>query len=107
MIAIFTNLVKNALKYCEKGDISIGYVVKGNYIEFFTRDSGIGIVQHEIEQIFDRFIRGSLTQKKATQGAGLGLAITKAYVEMLGGKLWVDSKENIETIFYFTLPYQL
>jgi signal transduction histidine kinase len=55
--------------------------------------------------IFDRFIQADITDKRAFQGAGLGLAISKSYVEMLGGNIWVESENGNGSIFYFTIPY--
>ncbi|EIA08346.1 ATP-binding protein [Flavobacterium frigoris] len=105
VFAILTNLVKNAIKFTNKGSIELGYVHKGNYLEFYVKDSGIGIPKDRYDVIFERFIQADITNKMAHQGAGLGLSITKAYVEMLGGKIWVESEVGIGSIFYFTLPY--
>jgi PAS domain S-box-containing protein len=103
--AILTNLVKNAIKYTNQGSIEFGYDKKGGYLEFFVKDTGIGIPKGRQEAIFERFIQADISDKMANQGAGLGLAITKAYVEMLGGNIWVESEEGIGSVFYFTLPY--
>ena len=103
--AIFINLVKNAIKYSDKGSIGLGYEKKGKYLEFFVKDTGIGIPKDRQEAIFDRFVQADIGDKRAFQGAGLGLSISKAYVEMLGGKIWVESEEGKGSIFYFTIPY--
>lgn len=107
--AILTNLVKNAIKFTEKGFIEFGYVLNQNkyphILEFYIKDSGIGIPKDRQIAIFERFIQADITDKMARQGAGLGLAITKAYVEMLGGEIWVESEEQIGSTFYFTVPY--
>lgn len=107
IIAILTNLVKNAIKYSDSGTIELGYKLKNRYLEFFVKDTGIGIPQDKIEVIFDRFVQADIADKRAYQGAGLGLSITKAYVEMLGGKLWVESEEGKGSTFYFTIPYNI
>ena len=111
-LKILTNLIKNAIKFTDKGSIEFGYEKKGNYLEFFVKDTGIGIPHNRQEAIFERFIQADILDSRAFQGAGLGLSITKAYVEMLGGKIWVNSEEenlpNGKTggsIFYFTIPY--
>ncbi len=104
--SILTNLVKNAIKFSEEGTIEFGYERKGNDIEFFVKDTGIGIPKERQEAIFERFIQADISDKMARQGAGLGLSISKAYVEMLGGRIWVESEEGIGTTFYFTLPYK-
>jgi CheY-like chemotaxis protein len=105
LFAILTNLVKNAIKYTNEGTIEFGYVKKDNYLEFYVKDTGIGIPKDRHLAIFERFIQADISDKMARQGAGLGLSITKAYVEMLGGKIWVDSDINKGSTFYFTIPY--
>ncbi|WP_299526574.1 transporter substrate-binding domain-containing protein [uncultured Lutibacter sp.] len=115
LFAILTNLVKNAIKYSEKGTIEFGYVLKSisestNHsrkaeLEFFVKDTGIGIPKDRQKAIFERFIQADIPDTMARQGAGLGLSITKAYVEILDGKIWVESEEGIGSTFYFTLPY--
>ena len=105
LFAILTNLVKNAIKHTEKGTIDFGYTIKDKEIFFHVKDSGIGIPDNRKEAIFKRFIQADITNKMALQGAGLGLSISKAYVEMLGGKLWLESQEGQGSTFYFTLPY--
>jgi signal transduction histidine kinase/DNA-binding response OmpR family regulator/PAS domain-containing protein len=103
--AILTNLVKNAIKYSHEGSIEFGYKNKGEVFEFYVKDTGIGIPKDRQEAIFERFIQADIFDKMAKQGAGLGLSISKAYVEMLGGKIWVESQEGKGSTFYFTLPY--
>ncbi len=104
--AILTNLVKNAIKYTDKGSIEFGYNQKGKFLEFYVKDTGIGISDEKQEAIFERFIQADITAKMARQGSGLGLSISKAYVEMLGGKIWVESQSGKGSTFYFTLPCQ-
>lgn len=103
--SILTNLVKNAIKYSKVGTIEFGYIKRGENLEFYVKDTGIGIPKNRQSAIFERFIQADISDKMAHQGAGLGLSITKAYVEMLGGKIWVESEEGIGSTFYFTLPY--
>ena len=114
LYAILMNLVKNAIKYSEKGSIEIGYdavglvdTYHGTYLQFYVKDTGIGIPKDRQEAIFERFIQADIEDKKAMQGAGLGLAITKSYIEMLGGRIWVESEEGCGSTFYFTLPYRI
>ena len=75
-----------------------------NELEFFVKDTGIGIPKDRQEAIFDRFVQADIADKRAFQGAGLGLSISKAYVEMLGGKIRVESEEGKGSAFYFTIP---
>ena len=103
---ILSNLVKNAIKYTDEGAIEFGYVYRGGEeILFYVKDTGIGISKEQTEVIFERFIQADITDKMARQGAGLGLAISRAYVEMLSGRIWVESEEAKGSTFYFTLPY--
>ncbi len=104
LYGILSNLVKNAIKYTDKGTIEFGYSIEGEEVKFYVKDTGIGIPEERAEAIFERFIQADIPDKMARQGAGLGLAISKAYVEMLGGKIWVDSKESKGSTFFFTLP---
>jgi CheY-like chemotaxis protein/nitrogen-specific signal transduction histidine kinase len=110
LYAVLTNLVKNAIKYTPAGTIQFGYNSKTNNetpeIEFYVKDTGIGIAGNRQKAIFERFIQADIADKMAFQGAGLGLSISKAYVEMLGGKIWVESEVGVGSTFYFTLPYQ-
>ncbi len=103
--AILFNLVKNAIKYSHTGTIELGYVKKGEFLEFYVKDTGIGIPKDRQSAIFERFVQADTTNYNAQQGAGLGLSITKAYVEMLDGKIWLESEEGVGSTFYFTLPY--
>ncbi len=105
LFAILTNLVKNAIKYTYEGSIEFGYHKKGDNLEFYVKDTGIGIPKNRQEAIFERFIQADISDKMARQGAGLGLSISKAYVEILGGKIWVESQEGKGSVFYFTIPY--
>jgi CheY-like chemotaxis protein/nitrogen-specific signal transduction histidine kinase len=102
--AILTNLVKNAIKFTIAGSIEFGYEKKGKYFEFFVKDTGIGIRQEQMEIIFERFRQGNDSLTRNYEGAGLGLAISKAYVEILGGKIWVESVYGKGSIVYFTIP---
>ena len=104
LYAILINLVKNAIKYTVKGTIEFGYEKRDNQIEFFVKDTGIGISKDRQKAVFERFIQADFNDKMARQGAGLGLAIAKAYVELLGGKIWVESEIGKGSEFYFSIP---
>lgn len=105
LYAILTNLVKNAIKYTDKGSVEFGYNIKAETVEFFVKDTGIGIPLDRHTAIFERFIQVDIANIQARHGAGLGLAIAKAFVTLLGGEIWLESQEGIGTTFYFTLPY--
>jgi len=103
VLKILTNLIKNAIKFTDEGSVEFGYEKKGNYFDFFVKDTGIGIPIERQEVIFERFIQGDISDTRAFQGAGLGLAITTAYVEILGGKIWLKSELGKGSTFYFTI----
>ena len=103
--AVLANLVKNAIKFTETGSIEIGAEKKGKFIEFFVKDTGSGIPQEQQEIIFERFRQGSESTNRNYEGAGLGLAISKAYVKLLGGEIWIERNIDQGAIFYFTIPY--
>ncbi len=107
LYAILTNLIKNAIKFTIQGSIEFGYVKKGNLLEYYVKDTGFGIPRDRQQAIFERFIQADIADSRAFQGAGLGLSISKAYVEMLGGEIRVESEENKGSAFYFTIPYTL
>ena len=107
---ILTNLIKNAIKFTEKGSITLGCVHKKNKVddvlEFYVKDTGIGIPASRIEAVFNRFEQADIADTRAFQGSGLGLAIAKSYVEMLGGEIKVSSKEGKGSTFSFSIPYE-
>ena len=103
--SIITNLVKNAIKFTLAGSIEFGYERKDRYLEFFVKDTGPGIREEQKNFIFERFRQGSESLSRNYEGAGLGLTISKAFVEMLGGEIWVESSEGKGSAFYFTIPY--
>ena len=102
---ILTNLINNAIKFTKSGHIDFGYEIKNNFIQLYVKDTGIGLPKELFERIFDRFIQAEQSMTKNYEGAGLGLAISKGLVELLGGKIWVESELKKGTTFYFTLPY--
>jgi len=102
---LLTNLIKNAIKFTYEGSIEFGYEKKGEYLEFFVKDTGLGIPQNQHKIIFERFRQGSESNNRGYEGSGLGLSIAKSYVEMLGGEIWMESEEGKGSIFYFTIPY--
>lgn len=117
LCAILINLIKNAIKFTSKGSIIFGYTLKRTSavnesaeLEFYVRDTGAGIQPEQREIIFERFRQGSESLNRDYEGAGLGLAISKSYAEMLGGKIWVQPNsgkytEGNGSTFYFTIPY--
>ncbi|MEI6533589.1 MAG: PAS domain-containing sensor histidine kinase, partial [Candidatus Roizmanbacteria bacterium] len=105
--AILSNIVINSIKYTTMGSIELGCKKTDDGLEFYVKDSGIGIPKDRFSAIFDRFTQVDISNRQAYQGAGLGLSITKAYVEMHGGTIWVESEESIGSTFRFTIPYEV
>ncbi len=103
--SVISNILKNAIKFTEKGSIKIGCRRNEDWLEVCIRDTGIGIPDDRREAIFNRFEQADLKDSRVFEGSGLGLSIAKSYVEMLGGKIWVESEENKGSVFYFTVPY--
>ncbi len=104
--SIISNLLKNAIKFTDKGFLKIGAQKKDDFLEFYVQDSGIGIPENRLDAIFNRFEQADIDDSRVFEGSGLGLAITKSYVEMLGGEIKVDSALNQGSVFCFTIPYK-
>jgi PAS domain S-box-containing protein len=104
---ILNNLIKNAIKYTDKGTIELGYRITETAVTFFVKDTGIGISADKHAAIFDRFIQADLSYTKPYEGSGLGLSITKSYVEMLCGKIELISEPGIGSEFKVKLPCEL
>mgnify|MGYP006272976345 CR=1 FL=1 len=102
---VFNNLLSNAIKFTNAGEILFGYHLKDKYtISFFVSDTGIGIPPEKQDIIFERFRQAISQASRETRGTGLGLAISRGLVELMNGKIWVESKEGEGTVFYFTHP---
>jgi signal transduction histidine kinase len=110
LIQILTNLINNALKFTHQGSIEFGYNLNTEIdplvIEFYVKDCGIGIKAELHEKIFERFRQADSLIIKKYGGTGLGLSISKGFVELLGGKIWVQSELGKGSTFYFTIPYK-
>lgn len=107
LYAVLTNIIKNAIKFTNEGSIEFGCEKKGVNLEFFVKDSGIGIPKSQLQLIFERFRQANESVSRSHEGSGLGLAISKAYVELLGGTIWVESTEGNGSTFYFTIPFDM
>jgi PAS domain S-box-containing protein len=103
-IQILTNLLNNAFKFTYSGKIRFGYNVREPFLEFYVSDTGIGIDEDHQQKIFDRFYQVDNTVTRAHEGTGIGLSISKAYVENLGGQIWLNSVPGKGSTFYFTIP---
>ena len=103
---VISNLLSNAFKFTSSGYIDFGYrLVDENFLEFFVKDTGIGIPKEKQEIIFERFRQVEETFTRKYGGTGLGLAISKGFVELMGGQIRMETVEDKGTTFYFTVPY--
>ncbi len=106
---VLTNLLGNAIKFTDSGYVEIGYALRNSdqkaVVEFFVKDSGIGIPKEKQNIIFDRFRQVDDSRSRKYGGTGLGLAISKRLVDLLGGNIWVESEPNKGSEFYFSLPF--
>jgi len=120
---ILTNMISNALKFTHEGYVEFGYeLIETNgrssvetcaemdglpsqQIQFYVKDTGIGISPDQKDKIFERFRQADLSITKKYGGTGLGLSISKGFTELLDGKIWVDSEPGKGSTFYFSIPY--
>jgi len=103
---VLNNLISNAIKFTKEGTISFGYQVNGNNLQFFVEDTGIGIAPEMHQEIFKRFRQVESTATRQFGGSGLGLSISKANIELLGGQIWVESEIEKGSKFSFTIPHK-
>ena len=105
LYTILTNLIGNAIKFTNAGSIDFCIRKMADNLEFSVKDTGIGIPAYKYQTIFERFMQADVSNTRQFEGSGLGLSIAKAYVEMLGGKIWVESEEGKGSRFYFSIPF--
>ncbi len=104
---VMQNLVDNALKFTDEGKITFGYrILDKKKIEFFVRDTGPGIPEGKKELVFERFTQLDDSLERKHRGSGLGLAISRGLVELLGGRIKVETKQGKGSVFSFVLPYK-
>ena len=104
LIQVISNLLNNAFKFTSKGSVEFGYSTVNDYLQFYVKDTGTGISEENFSKIFDRFYQIENPFIKPG-GTGLGLSICKAYVELMGGRIWLESEPGKGSTFYFTLPF--
>ncbi|HZH73599.1 MAG TPA: ATP-binding protein, partial [Mariniphaga sp.] len=105
--SILSNLIKNAIKFTSEGTIHIGNYSEDEFLVFYVKDTGRGIPQDKLNSVFERFMQVDTSLTRAHEGSGLGLAIAKAYVDLLGGSIWVESEVGKGSTFYFSIPYKM
>ncbi len=101
---IMINLVNNACKYTDEGSIQFYYTIKDHNLHFVVKDTGIGIPEEAQGYIFDRFMQASNGRTTGRESTGLGLSITKTYLNLMGGSISVKSKVGVGSEFSFILP---
>lgn len=101
---VFLNLLDNSLKYTEEGSIKVAVELQSEEVLIAVSDSGAGIPDHDLERVFERFYRGTQAVSDRIAGSGMGLAITKHMVEVMGGRIWMESQLKKGTTVFFTIP---
>lgn len=101
---ILYQLLDNAVKFTNQGTITFGYKKIGTEVHFFVKDTGIGIFEENQSHIFGYFVQENSASNRGYEGSGLGLPIAKGFVELLGGKIWLDSEIGKGSTFYFSIP---
>jgi len=102
---IVRNLVENALKFTDKGEVTIGAFYRKNEVIFWVKDTGLGIAEEDQKLIFDKF-KQAKEGINGKSGAGLGLSVAKELVELHGGRIWVESELGKGSTFSFSIPVQ-
>lgn len=101
---VLWHLISNAVKFTEAGSVDFGYSMKDGKVEFWVSDTGPGIPEEQQAVVFSRFRQGDNTPTRSHGGIGLGLSISRGYVELLGGEIWFTSKPGEGSVFRFTIP---
>ncbi len=104
---ILSHLLENALKFTSAGSIVMGYAKTRSSINFFVKDTGIGISREIQPRIFDFFMQEEDTQTRGFDGSGLGLSIVRGLINLLGGEVVLKSEKGVGSTFFFTIPYQV
>jgi signal transduction histidine kinase/ActR/RegA family two-component response regulator len=101
---ILNNLISNAIKFTDQGTVKIVCNIQKNELLFSIHDTGIGIQSNQQERIFERFHKIDSEKDRLYSGTGLGLSIAKGLVDVLGGKIWLESKYGAGSVFYVSIP---
>jgi PAS domain S-box-containing protein len=106
LVSILSNLISNAIKFTKEGTVDLAICKRDDLIEFAVADTGIGLAEDKLSIIFERFMQADTSNTRQFEGSGLGLSISKAYAEMLGGKIRVKSEKGKGSLFCLTVPLQ-
>lgn len=102
---ILYQLIDNAVKFTLEGSVTVGYTTTKNSLQFFVKDTGIGISDEKKDQIFENFIQEDIATTRKYEGSGLGLSIAKGFLALLEGKIWLESEKGKGSVFSFSIPY--
>ena len=100
-----SHLVDNAIKFTKEGFVSFGFEIKEKELEFFVKDTGVGIGEESQMAIFEQFVQENSSNTRGFEGSGLGLTIAKEIVKLCGGRIWLHSVKGKGSDLYFTIPY--
>ena len=103
---IMINLINNAIKFTNTGVVEFGNFLQDDEIVFYVKDTGIGIPHDKQEAVFERFVQADLGLARKHEGTGLGLSIVRAYLDLLHGRIWLESEPGNGTTFYFAIPHE-
>jgi CheY-like chemotaxis protein len=106
-VKILTQLLSNAEKFTSSGSITLGFEVFDKWVRFFVKDTGKGIANDKLDVIFEPFIQENISNTRGHEGNGLGLSLAKGMVELLGGKIWVESQKGVGSTFFFEIPFKI
>ena len=101
---VLCHLLDNAIKFTKQGSVTYGFIVKGGHLEFYVKDTGVGIHRDVQEKIFEKFMQENISDTRGYEGSGLGLSITHGILELLGGHIWLESVQGKGSAFFFTIP---
>ncbi|MBI9069571.1 MAG: hypothetical protein JEZ09_19905 [Salinivirgaceae bacterium] len=97
-------MITNAIKFTDSGEIRVGYSSSDSFIHFYVADTGIGIKVGDLDGIFEKFEKLEYSSNKSYRGMGIGLTISQHIIELLGGKIWVESQFGVGSTFHFQIP---
>ena len=103
---VLSNLLRNAFQFTEKGYVEFGYEQKDRFIQFYVKDTGIGVRKEDQKLVFNRFRQIEDTSLRRVGGSGMGLTLSRHIINLLGGRIWLESTPNEGSTFFFSLPIQ-
>lgn len=103
---ILTQLIDNAIKFTNRGSVTVGCRFNENELLFFVRDTGVGIHEQSRQQIFEYFMQENPASNRGYEGSGLGLTIARGFIGLLGGRIWMESEKGKGSTFYFSIPLE-